>query len=175
MNRLLYALALGLVGAALVHVAMMLALPALAADRAWKHLASALPLEAPRRLEAAGLNVAPGDPLFRVVLCRFDLHGGPLLLTAAGRSAYWSAAVLMPDGRAVASVNSGMTGDEAPSLRILSQSQMNRSGADEAFPLVAEEGVALLALRVFVPDESWAPLADALLDSVACRTERRGQ
>lgn len=175
MNRLLYTLAVGLVGAALFHVTLLLALPSLAVWAAWRDLASTLPVETPLRPEAAGLPFASGDPLFRTVLCRFDSRNGPLLLTAAGRSAYWSVAVFASDGRAVAGANSGMTDGEGFRLRIAPPSQMGQGDAGEAFPLVVEEAEGLVVLRVFTPDETWAPLTESLLNSVVCRSERRAQ
>lgn len=176
MNRLLYALAVGLVGAALLHVAIMLALPGIAADNAWRRLARSLPSETPSRLGDENPPAEQADPFFRVVLCRFDLRDGPLLVTANGRSPFWSAAVFTPNGRPVASINSAMTGDEAPNLLILTPDRIEEgAAAGGSFQLVADAGEALLALRLSVPDESWAPVMDALASSVRCRSRRRDQ
>jgi uncharacterized membrane protein len=170
--RLLYALALALLGAALVAVALLLVLPGVAAQRRWNALAAALPPETAVRPSAELAVGVPPDPFFATALCRFSLREGPLRVSARGRVAFWSAAVHAPDGRTLASVNGGMLGDRAPDFVVLTHGQM-AGAAPGPFPLEVDGEEGLLALRVFIPDESWRPLGEAFLLSLSCQTQRR--
>src|SRR4051794_18869816 len=97
LKRLLYAGLLGLVGAGIVHIAILLLLPGFSERDAWSKLAAAAPLYRPVRAGAIDLLQSP-DPLFEAAACRFDLADGVARLTAKGLVPYWSVSVYDRDG-----------------------------------------------------------------------------
>lgn len=179
MPRLLYALLVGLVGAGLVHVVIVILLPHFEAQRNWTRLEQALPLYAPARLDKSSLPVlAAGDPFFLTAVCRFDLRDGQLLVTAAGRPAAWSAAAFSPDGRTLSSLDDRMVPKGALDLVILTPGQAGewalhpRNRKEKSFQVEAEAGPGLLAVRALVPDPSWLGLAEDFLSRLSCESEK---
>lgn len=174
MGRLLYALAVGVVGAGLVHVGITLMLPGAIAERAWTAVVQALPLEGPRRLVRPVGPLAAENPFLLTAICRFDLARGPLSVTASGRVAGWSVAIFAPDGRALSGLNDRMSPAGVLDLR-LEREVMEPAGESAAptldgplrVPVPTVEG--LLAVRVLVSDPSWGALAEDFLSRLACR------
>ncbi len=130
MVRLLHAILTGLVGAALLHVVIILALPrfvkadafrrveALGAPGAFHPLAGASEGGALRGLAGdqgaaapdAGREVAPAplasqDPFLAVAACIVTLDGGPVRLFAEGDVPFWSVAVYDRDSNEIYSMS----------------------------------------------------------------------
>lgn len=181
MHRFLYALLIGLVGAGLVHVAIVLMLPHFEAQRSWARVEDALPLHLVARLDESSLPILAGDPFLLSSVCRFDLRDGPLLAAARGRPAAWSAAVFAPEGRSLASLDDRMVPDGRLNLVLITPGQSreralrSENAADGRFQVEAEAASGLLAVRVLVPDPSWRGLAEEFLSSLSCLTERPAQ
>ena len=79
MRKLVYAVILGLVGAGIVHIAVLLMVPDFSERDAWSRLAQASDFYKVTRLdaEAGGPPVVKSvDPLFFAAACRFDLSDG---------------------------------------------------------------------------------------------------
>lgn len=177
MLRLVYALLAGLVGAGIVHIAVLLLLPQFSERDAWSRLAMQA---APFRVVQAGSAgdseavVAARDPLFLAALCRFDLAEGVAHLKADGRVPYWSVSVYDRGGQNVYSLNDRAAQDGVLDIVVLRQAQMielrkflpedmERSIFVET---PVEEGI--VAVRAFVPDATWRPVVAAWLSGLAC-------
>ena len=83
MLRLLYAILLGVVGAGIVHISILLLLPLFSDRDAWSRLAAAADLyvvTAADGSDGSAPTVEAPDPFFRAVACRFDLEDGPVRL-----------------------------------------------------------------------------------------------
>ena len=174
MRRLGYSLLVGTVGAGLIHLATVLALPVLSAENTWNGVRRALPLN---RMVRSGLPVFSPDPLFRVAACRVDLRGSAVRLRASGPVAAWFLSVYAPDGSSLASLNDRGTAAGSLDLRLLSPAFGTPEAAPPAErpPLEVDAEEALVVLEAFVPDSSWSAAADAFLSSAACLRAVAGQ
>ena len=96
MARLFHAILLGLVGAAIVHIAVLLLVPTFSERDAWSNLAMKSDFYTMARLDADAGSPAPVksiDPQFYAAACRFDLADGMIQLTAPGSVPFWSVSV----------------------------------------------------------------------------------
>lgn len=171
MTRLVHALILGVIGAVIVHIAILLLLPFNAQDDAWSRLETTggswrfVPLER---------VAATHDPLIAGLACRFDLADGPARIAAAGRVPYWSLSVYGRRGHNLYSLTDRTATDRHLDLLLLTPSQMidMRRDMPEAFAGAIFVEVAdprgIVALRVFRPDDTYAPIVDPFLDSARC-------
>jgi uncharacterized membrane protein len=97
----LFYLLLCLVLAGLIHIAAVLALPALAPKNAWARL---VPLGEPNAMillpaASPGNQVMPMmGPDIRYAMCRFDLKEGPVRIRAGVPNDLWLIALYTPDG-----------------------------------------------------------------------------
>lgn len=186
MRRLPYAILLGILGAGIVHVAVLLLLPPLSQRDAWTRFSAAAEPFTVARIDAAAPNgpIIPAlDPFFMVAACRFDLSQGPLVVSAQGRVPFWSTSVIGVDGANLFSFNDQAR--DAPGLNfvVLTPAQMAGrevvtppEGADEAAEapaIFAEVGVeqGMVVVRAFVPDDSFRADASAFLGTLSCAPE----
>jgi uncharacterized membrane protein len=100
MRWLLWAVA-GIVLGGIIHIAVILSLPALATDGLWARVAGLDALNKPVVL-AAPIAGSPNplrlDPELTYTLCRIDLRQGPGFVRGTLPLAYWSVAVYSPSG-----------------------------------------------------------------------------
>lgn len=180
MLRILYALLLGLVGAGIVHIAVLLLLPVVSERDAWSRLSQAggLYTVTPLYGDGAGKGVLRSiDPLFKAVACRFDLGDGVTHLRGVGHLPYWSVSVYDRGGRNIYSFNDRSSTKGVLDLVVLTPAQMVEVRKDlpqayaESVFVEAEIGEGIAVVRGFVPDDSWAPLVERELGRLACTTE----
>ncbi|MDQ6436862.1 DUF1254 domain-containing protein [Mesorhizobium sp. LHD-90] len=172
---LAYALIIGLVGAGIVHIIVLLLVPEFADRNAWTRLAAIAPLNRTTPLEGDALDlIASPDPAFQVAACRFDLASGTLHVAAAGKVPFWSASVYDRGGRALFSLNDRSGTGEALDFVVLTPEQMIgiRHDLPEEFAksvfveIPADEG--MLLVRAFAPDASWKPLVSRFIAGMRC-------
>ena len=88
MGRIFHAIALGLAGAGIVHIAALLLVPHFASNDAWSRISALGPEYAFAMVEPAGPDasgvIEVHDPEFAIAACRFDLERG--LVHEAGLS-----------------------------------------------------------------------------------------
>lgn len=185
MTRLLHALFAGLVGAGIVHIVILLLLPSFSERDAWSRLAQAADLYTVTRIAGAETTVpgdaepllAPVDPLFDAVACRFDLTNGIAHLKAPGTVPFWSVSVYDRGGQNIYSFNDRTANDGVLDFLIATPVQMveiRKSLPPELETSVfveadVEEGIVVI--RSFIPDESFRPAITAYLDSISCSLE----
>lgn len=177
MARLFYAIVLGLVGAGVVHIAIVLMVPQFSERDAWSALAEAGERYEPLRLDESVRGdaiVASVDPLFDAVACRFDLAEGVVRIDAVGEVPYWSAAIHDRAGLNTFSFNDRTSAAGTLDFVIASPTQMirlrNDLPADFASSIFIEADLAqgIAVVRAFTPDESWEPAVSAYLDALSC-------
>jgi uncharacterized membrane protein len=177
MLKLLHAVLLGLVGAAIVHIAVLLLIPEFAERDAWSRLASASGL-----YTATPLHAEPGvtptvksvDPLFLAATCRFDLSDGTVQAQASGDIPFWSVSVYNRAGENIYSFNDRTATSGNLDLVVLTPEQMIE--VRKILPpeyqksifaeLPIDEGIVVV--RAFVPDNSWQPKVSAFLKGLSC-------
>jgi uncharacterized membrane protein len=179
-SRLAHAILVGLVGAGIVHIAVLMMLPSFSARDAWSKLASSADLYKVARI--AGEDAEPAvlqspDPFFDAVACRFDLDEGVTHLTAKGVTPFWSVSVYDRNGQNIYSFNDRSATDGSLDFVIATPLQMTevRKNLPPEFEksvfVEADIDEGMVVIRSFVPDESWKPEITSYLNGVSCRAE----
>ena len=175
MLRILYAMAVGLVGAGIVHVAVLMLLPGFSERDAWSRLAMAADLYRVVRIDAsAGALIRSVDPLFFAAACRFDLSEGIVHVRSPGKVPFWSVSVYDRAGQNIYSFNDRTNESGALDFVVLTRPQTIE--LRKALPADLEDSIfvetsvdeAIVVVRAFVPDESWEPTVAEFLDQITC-------
>ena len=181
MARLLFAVVLGLVGAAIVHIAVLFLLPRLSERDAWSRLAAAADLYAVVAADGSDNSqpvVQAPDPQFRAAACRFDLEDGPMRVQAKGSVPYWSTSIYDRSGENVYNFNDRTAADGALDFVVGTSAQMIEMRkdlpADLASSVFVEADIdeGIVVVRSFVPDDSWAKTIAAYLGSLSCTPQQ---
>lgn len=104
MIRTLVWLLAGLVLGGIIHIMVILTLPALSPTSAWDRVAPAADSPGPAVLavpKAGEANPLRLDPGLAYAVCRIDLHKGPGSVTGTLPQAFWSVSVYAPSGQIV--------------------------------------------------------------------------
>ena len=176
MARLVYALLLGLVGAGIVHIVVLLLVPSYSQRDAWSTLAAQDRLYGLVRLDAPGDAPLIGsiDPLFNAAACRFDLEDGVMRVWGEGAVPYWSISIYDRAGQNIFSFNDRSSSGGALDFVVASPVQMielrNAMPVefDRSVFVEADIGEGIVVMRAFAPDESWGPTVAAYLEGLAC-------
>ncbi|RWO76176.1 MAG: DUF1254 domain-containing protein [Mesorhizobium sp.] len=180
MRRLLHAILLGLLGAGIVHIIVLLLAPEFSERNAWSRLAMASNLYRMTRLdaEAGGTPVVKSvDPLFYAAACRFDLSDGMIRVKAPGNVPFWSVSVYDRSGHNIYSFNDhSATGRVLDSI-VLTPAQMIEIRKDlpeelqGAIFVEAPIDEGMFVIRSFVPDDSWKPTVSRFLEQSSCELQ----
>jgi len=173
--RVLFFVLTGLVGAALLHIIIIMALPYYADRDAWQRIEALGPTEFFHILpqERDGL-VAYDNPFLRTAICRFDITDHPVRVRSAGETPYWSLAIFNPDSDEIYSMNDRSGTGQSVDVVIASPRQMTlyRKNLPEELAdsvlieLSGDEGY--LALRTVSPDPSWETISRRFLRDAVC-------
>lgn len=177
MRRLFHAMLLGLVGAGIVHILILMMVPELSERDAWSRLSMASDLYrmSPLKAESGGQPVVKSvDPLFMASACRFDLADGMVHVQAEGKVPFWSVSIYDRNGYNIYSFNDHSAASGALDTVALTPAQMlevRRQLPDDLDGSIfvetpMEEGIVVL--RAFVPDESWRPAVTRFLERSSC-------
>jgi uncharacterized membrane protein len=176
MIRLLYAILVGLVGAGVVHAVMLFLLPHYSERDAWARLAANADFYRFTRMSGEdAAPVIPGvDPFFDAVACRFDLSEGVVHVKAAGHVPFWSVSVYNRSGQNIYSLNDRAQTLGDLDLVLVTPAQMIelRKSVPEEFEksvfMEADVGQGIVAIRAFVPDETWKKTVADYLGHASC-------
>ena len=176
MGKLFHAVIVGVIGAAIVHIAILLMVPAFSVRDAWSSLSQRSNYYTMTRLDqAAGPPLIETiDPLFLASACRFDLNEGIVHLTGEGKVSYWSISVHDRTGQNVFSLNDRSSSSGHPDFVIATSDQMVAirnalpPEMDRSVFIEADVGEGIVVVRAFAPDESWHPTVSAFLQSMKC-------
>ncbi len=177
MRKLLYAVLLGLVGAGIVHILVLMMVPELSERDAWSRLSMASDLYrmTPLEAESGGQPVVKSvDPLFLAAACRFDLNDGIVHVQAEGKVPFWSVSVYDRNGHNIYSFNDHSAASATLDTVVLTPAQMlevRRQLPDDLDGSIFVEtpiGEGIVVLRAFVPDESWRPAVSRFLEQSSC-------
>ncbi|MBB3949318.1 DUF1254 domain-containing protein [Aureimonas jatrophae] len=184
MGKLLLAVLIGLVGAAIVHIAVIFAIPGLAQNDSWNRLSRLGPLFATVQIAtvpAQGADPAPGadfvfvDPAFIDVACRFDLSAAPVRVQASERTGFWSASIYARNGDNLYSISERVALEGRLDLLVGTREQLDLARVegteddDTAIPVEFPAAEGYVTVRALVRAESERPFVDRFARSVACR------
>ncbi|MEM6461272.1 MAG: DUF1254 domain-containing protein [Pseudomonadota bacterium] len=176
MHRLFYIVLAGIAGAALLHIVVILSIPAYADRDAWTRITALgptdffhiLPTNRPDGLTSA-------NPFVRTAVCRFDINEEPVRVTASDLVHYWSLAIFDPGANEVYSMNDRTATDQRLDIAVVTPLQM--IGYRKSLPETLAESVLIefpgttgyLVLRTVVPDPSWEPIVRDFLTNAVCQ------
>lgn len=178
MIRLAHALLLGLFGAGIVHIAVLLLLPHYTERDAWSLLSRTSDHYTMTRIGGSGATtplVRSVDPLFLAAACRFDLADGAVHVSGDGSVPFWSMSVYDRNGQNIYSFNDRTAPDGLVDFVVLTPVQtievrktLPESFVDSVFVEAdLTEGIAVV--RAFVPDPTWRPAIDQFLAGIDCK------
>jgi uncharacterized membrane protein len=180
MARLFYATLLGIVGAGIVHIAILLLLPALSERDSWSRLAEAGELYSvvPIHGSADGPPLVKAyDPMFDARACRFDLTEGIVHVLAEGNVPFWSASVYDRNGQNIYSFNDRTASGGELDFAVVTPVQMIEIRKElppefqSSIFVETQADQGIVVVRAFVPDETWRPVVTRYLDSIVCTLE----
>ncbi|MBO6719139.1 MAG: DUF1254 domain-containing protein [Rhizobiaceae bacterium] len=177
MTRFAHALLLGVVGAGIVHIAVLMLLPYYTERDAWSLLSRSSGYYETTRIGGSGATtplVRSVDPLFSAVACRFDLADGVLHVDAEGTVPFWSMSVYDRNGQNIYSFNDRTAPDGQVNFVVLTPVQtievrktLPESFVESVF-VEADLSEGIVVVRAFVPDPTWSSAIDSFLSGVAC-------
>lgn len=174
MSRFLHLLFLGLIGAAIVHIAVLLLIPHYSDKNAWAKLERLGEAYQFHQLNSDTKVLSNPDPLIQQAVCRFDLSDGPLKLAAQKSAPFWSLSIYTPSGDNLYSINDTISNDRALDLIIANPLGVAALRSDGTFDESETSMVSLpmkkgaVILRVFVPDASWQSIAQSFFADASC-------
>ena len=173
---MLFAVLVGLAGAAVLHIVIILALPAFTGLDAYTRLQG---YEAPNRFvtftsRPDDNGFSNGDPYLRVAACTFEVGEQPVHLMASGSVPFWSFAVYDSSSNEVFSMNdrSAAGGD----LDAIIASPQQLAGIRKSKPDIISQSVLIemprpegyIVLRALAPAASFEEGARAFLAEASC-------
>ena len=180
MRSFLYAIAIGLVGAALLHIVIILSLPSFTGRDAYTRVQAFGEANRFFPLANSGANsgdtLAPinDDPAMKTAVCTFSTENGPIRLFAEGEVPFWSLAVYDDASNEVFSMNDRTSVSGA--LDTLVATPIQLIGIRKAVPPELEQSILVemrgtegyAVLRTFVPTRSRQKAASAFLAGASC-------
>ena len=176
MPRLLLAVLTGLIGAALLHIIIILALPHFTGSDAYTRVMAEGPINRFHPLddspdEAGLVNM---DPYLKVAVCHFDTSSQALRLLARGGTRFWSLAIYDADSNEVFSMNDRTSVDGTLDLLLASPLQLTR--LRKTLPAVLAQSILVemprrtgyAVLRTMVPQASFEETAEEFLRGALC-------
>ncbi len=168
---------LGLTGAALVHLAIVLMLPRLSENDVWRQIETETAPYRALRLDSQSDRLAMAkslDPMFAEFVCRYDLAEGMFTITNDTNADFWSVAIFDDHGRIVFASNDRISPSRRIRLGVAMPSQIRAIQQDPRDELrgsiVAEsrrsEGFAIV--RLFRPDPSWEQVVRNFIAQTQC-------
>lgn len=176
MLRLLLAILTGLVGAALLHIFIILVLPLYTGTDIWSKTTS---LDADFEFyllpdKIAGADLYNDDPNVQLAICTFDIENGPLQIFAERPANLWTFSIFGKDGSEIYSMSRRSSIDGQVNILVLTPTQLLVLKSQEP-DLVAKtvsvempdiEGFAVL--RYITPSHSELSEARAFLTGAQC-------
>ena len=176
---LLWTLA-GIILGGIVHLGTILALPRTASQDAYTRLEPITPVNTmtpiPRPTAAKAL-LPFMDPAFAVAVCRYDLAGGSMKLTAPVSQAYTSVTFYTRRGVAYYGINDRAAGRRTIELLLMTTAQHDAMPEDSevtaADRLIIESPspTGLIVLRALSPEPGQMPMAQASVAAARCTTQ----
>ncbi|MCX8998482.1 DUF1254 domain-containing protein [Rhizobiaceae bacterium BDR2-2] len=182
MTRLVHAIVTGLIGAALLHIIIVLALPRFSESDAYSRILAAGPAGAFHALgdaQRAGPLLQP-NPFVSAAVCAFDLSQAPVAVAASGDPALWSFAVFDRASNEVFSISDRSVEPGRLDAVLATPSQAMR--LRKADPDLTERSILIemtgntgyLVLRTVSPHASMEAEARRFLESARCEALRPG-
>lgn len=176
MNKLLYAVTTGLVGAVVLHIIIILSLPHYTGRDAYTRVKaegnSNRFYALADKPDTAGL--ANGDPYLKVAVCHFDVERRPLRLLAPRGPAFWSLALYDANSNEIFSMNDRTSVSGNLDVLVANPVQMARirktpvAALTESIIVEAKSNTGYAVLRAMAPQSSLEEQAASFLEDAVC-------
>ena len=175
MPRILFAIVTGLLGAALLHLVIILSLPRFSDRDADTRVRAMGETERFHTLDATSpAGLSNGDPYMRTAVCAFDIGEMPIRLTAKGKVPFWSLAIYDKASNEIFSMSDRTS--VGGMLDVLVASPIQLTGIRKALPpelsqsILAEMGPSegYAVLHTIAPQASFDPAARDFLTTADC-------
>ncbi|MET0748168.1 MAG: DUF1254 domain-containing protein [Rhizobium sp.] len=176
MRKILFAVVIGLIGAALLHLIIILALPRFSDRDAFQRVDMLGDEDTFHLLDGSkeGGGLLNGDPYLSTAVCAFDLADMPVHLTAGGRVPFWSLAIYDKASNEVFSMSDRTSVGGA--LDVLVASPVQLTGIRKMLPAALSqsilvempEGQGYAVLRTMAPQASFEDGGHAFLAAAQC-------
>jgi uncharacterized membrane protein len=174
---LVFAIVIGLVGAALLHLVIVLSLPQFSQKDAYTRIIAEGESHRFYRLgetpDRAGL--AKEDPLVEMAVCSFTVADAPVRLTATnGGVPFWSLGVFDASSNELFSINDRTSADGVLDVVIGTPEQLTvlrktmPRGFSQAVLVEVQLTEGYAVLRSLVTQRSFAPMVSRFLDGATC-------
>ncbi|MGK9050212.1 DUF1254 domain-containing protein [Neorhizobium sp. CSC1952] len=175
--QVLFAVVTGLIGAALLHLVIVLLLPDFSERDAYTRVLAEGESHRFYRLgekpDRAGLS--KDDPFVDTAVCAFDVSEGPLRLTAPnGGVPFWSLAVYDQSSNEVFSINDRTSAGGvldvviATPVQLTSLRQAQPPALSQSILVETTQAEGYVVLRSLVPQPSFADIASQFLSQATC-------
>lgn len=176
MGSFLRALAVGIVGAGIVHGVVLLLIPHVTEADIWARLESRADFYEVTRIDpVAGVNMLHlPDPLFEAAACRIDLSDGIVHLHAEGAVPYWSMSIYDRSGQNIFSINDRTSSANQLDFLVATSAQLtelrNTPADDLGTAVFVETNITegIVVVRAFVPDPTFEPTVSRYLAGLGC-------
>jgi len=160
MRSLALAIAIGLVGAAALHIVIILALPGWTGNDAWTRVVRLGETDRFYALanEANSSGLLNEDLHINVAVCRFDLTEGPVRVQASGAVPVWTASAFDTDSSETFSINDRSSISEDVDITFVTPAQMLQLRRAMPESLASSVLVALVRPEGYVVLRAVAPL-----------------
>lgn len=171
---LLRLLLLGIIGAAIVHIAVLFLVPVYSDTNAWSRIETGSEPYRFQRLDHKTGPVGDRDPLIVEATCRFDLADGPVHMTAGSDLPYWSLSIHAPNGDNLYSLNDSVSNERTLDLVLsdpIGMASLRSDGgrAIQRSILIEQNiGEGAAVLRVFAPDATWSAQVQRFFKEARC-------
>jgi len=177
MLRLIFAIFIGLVGAAVLHLVILFSIPHFSNRDAYTRAAAeGAPhlfhlLEETREKAALG----SGDPFMRVAVCTFNIEDKPVRLEAFGAVPFWSIAIFDSASNEIFSMNDRTSAGGEMDILIANQVQLaairkaQPQGLSQSILVESGRDKGYAVLRTMVPQASFLEEATRFLGDAKCQ------
>jgi uncharacterized membrane protein len=175
MWRALYLVLAALVVAGIVHISVLLLVPAYGVKDAYATIERSIASFRFSRIGGGQLRLPDSDPYFEYGVCRFEMSGGGMYMTGPKIDSFWSATLLDEDGSVIYSLNSRTAIDNKLDVIVLDPAgilqlrDLQPPEAESAIIVETEAPSGFVVVRVLRPDTSWTEKATRFLAAVECR------
>lgn len=176
MLKLVFAVFVGLVGAAVLHLIILLSTPHFSNRDAYTR---SLAQGAPNLFHLLNENrektsLSSGDPFMRVAVCTFDVAEKPTRLAAFGVVPFWSVSVFDSASNEIFSMNDRTSAGGEMDILVANQVQLaalrkaQPEGLSKSILVEAGQSKGYAVLRTMVPQPSFSEEATRFLSEAKC-------
>jgi uncharacterized membrane protein len=176
MFRIILAVLTGLIGAGLLHLIIILSLPAFSERGAYSRVMGE---GAPFRFHALGGNrdaagLVREDPFLETAVCAFDLTEDPVRLSASGQVPFWSLATFDAASNETFSINDRTASGRALDIIIATPSQATAlrkavpASLMQSIIVETQQAQGYAVLRAMAPKQSYKPAVAGFLAGATC-------